>query len=64
MKNKEKNFPDRIQKNVGLIFRLTKLFVGHNFRHFLKISSLLSDIFLSDKVYRKRSTVESLSKRI
>ena len=35
---------------VGQNFRRTKLFVGHNFRHLQKISSLLSDIFLSDKV--------------
>ena len=27
-----------------------KLFFGHNFRHWRKISSLLSDIVLSDKV--------------
>ena len=31
-------------------FYLAKYFVGHNFCHFQKISSLLTDIFLSDKV--------------
>ena len=35
---------------VGQNFRRTKFFVGQNFRHQAKISTLLSDEFLSDKV--------------
>ena len=37
--------------NIGQNFRRTKFFVGQNFRHQPKISTLLSDEFLSDKVY-------------
>ena len=33
---------------------LDKIFDGHNFRHQAKISTILSDEFLSDKVYRCR----------
>ena len=47
------------QKNVGLIFRLTKLFVGQNFRHLQRILSLLSNerfstkfVFVTHYVYK------------
>ena len=36
--------------NIGQIFQRTKWFVGQNFRHQAKISTLLSDEFLSDIV--------------
>ena len=39
------------QNNVGQNFRRTKYFVGQDSRHKRKISSLLSDIVLSDKVH-------------
>ena len=37
--------------NIGQNFRRTKFFVGQNFRHQAEISTILSDEFLSDKVY-------------
>ena len=37
------------------IFCRTKLFIGHNFRHFQKISSLLFDFFLSDKILKPKT---------
>ena len=37
-------------KHLGKILIWTKYFVGQNFHHLQKISSLLSDIFLFDKV--------------
>lgn len=49
-----KSDPDYLigQKNVGIIFRRSILFAGQNFCHLQKISSFLSDTFLSDKVGR------------
>ena len=58
------------QKNVGLIFRRTKLFVRQNLRHFQKISSLLSDakfcpkfVFVTHYVYKCISTFGKMFRR-
>ena len=43
---------------VGQNFRRTKFFVGQNFRHQAKISTILSDNFLSDKVVMLKMKAE------
>ena len=45
---------------IGQNFRRTKYFVGQNFRHQAKISTLLSDEFLSDKVLSFYIAVDDL----
>ena len=47
------------QKNVGLIFRRTKLFVGQNFRHLQKISSLLFDERFCQNLNRFKFRIEN-----
>ena len=51
IKVKIKLFKKFGQRFVGQNFRQTKFFFGQNFRHQAKISSILSDEFLSDKVF-------------
>ena len=47
--------PDCCTNILDKIFIRTEIFVGQNFRHQVEISSILSDEFLSDKVFNSIS---------